>query len=734
MNPLAMTLVIGSLLGLFIWTARRRWALLEVGAPTWESRLTSIARRLRALWVYAFFQKKMRYYFWAGLAHNLIFAGFLVLLLRTLVLWGRGFDPSFNLWILGPETLLGQGYTFFKDIFACLVLLGISVFVYYRVIRPQKRMALSVEGLVILGIIATMMVSDFVYDGAALVLNTRVHEICAPSVTSALCGSVERVVAPLGPPPAEVSWHFFPEPAGSLFGVLLAGASTQLLLVLAHAGFWIHASLVLIFLNILPYSKHFHIITSFFNVFLGDLTERGRLRPLAPSTEALMEQVEKASELEDMGEARIGYARIDHFSWKDILDFYTCTECGRCSDNCPAALTGKKLSPKHFTLDLRDHLYSLQDTVMTGARPATSALGQALGTVNAESPRLATQDLVPEVIDPDVLWACTTCRACEDQCPVNITYVDKIVQMRRNLVTIRGDFPAELNKPFEGMETNGNPWNLSRLDRAKWSEGLNVPKAADHPSAPVLYWVGCAASYDDRAKKIARATVQLLQAAGVDFAILAEEESCTGDPARRAGNEYLFSMLAETNVETLRKYKAQGGVKTILTTCPHCFNTIKNEYPDFGERFEVVHHTDFLLGLLAEKKLEPKVPVRAQVAYHDSCYLGRYNDIYESPREILRQIGAEVREVENFNKNKGLCCGAGGAQMFMEEQNQDRVNVKRTKQLLDTGADTLTSACPFCMTMLTDGLKAESKEDQIQMLDVVELLAQACLPSEKSLS
>lgn len=734
MNPLAMTLVIGSLLGLFIWTARRRWALLEVGAPTWESRLTSIARRLRALWVYAFFQKKMRYYFWAGLAHNLIFAGFLVLLLRTLVLWGRGFDPSFNLWILGPETLLGQGYTFFKDIFACLVLLGISVFVYYRVIRPQKRMALSVEGLVILGIIATMMVSDFLYDGAALVLNTRVHETCSPSVTSALCGSVERVVAPLGPPPAEVSWHFFPEPAGSLFGVLLAGASTQLLLVLAHAGFWIHASLVLIFLNILPYSKHFHIITSFFNVFLGDLTERGRLRPLAPSTEALMEQVEKASELEDMGEARIGYARIDHFSWKDILDFYTCTECGRCSDNCPAALTGKKLSPKHFTLDLRDHLYSLQDTVMTGARPATSALGHALGTVNAESPRLATQDLVPEVIDPDVLWACTTCRACEDQCPVNITYVDKIVQMRRNLVTIRGDFPAELNKPFEGMETNGNPWNLSRLDRAKWSEGLNVPKAADHPSAPVLYWVGCAASYDDRAKKIARATVQLLQAAGVDFAILAEEESCTGDPARRAGNEYLFSMLAETNVETLRKYKAQGGVKTILTTCPHCFNTIKNEYPDFGERFEVVHHTDFLLGLLAEKKLEPKVPVRAQVAYHDSCYLGRYNDIYESPREILRQIGAEVREVENFNKNKGLCCGAGGAQMFMEEQNQDRVNVKRTKQLLDTGADTLTSACPFCMTMLTDGLKAESKEDQIQMLDVVELLAQACLPSEKSLS
>ncbi len=315
---------------------------------------------------------------------------------------------------------------------------------------------------------------------------------------------------------------------------------------------------------------------------------------------------------------------------------------------------------------------------------------------------------------------------------MNITYVDKIVQMRRNLVTIRGEFPAELNKPFEGMETNGNPWNLSRLDRAKWTEGLSIPTAAENPQAPVLYWVGCAASYDDRAKKIARATALLLKTAGVDFAILGEEETCTGDPARRAGNEYLFSMLAETNVETLKSYHEQGGVQTILTTCPHCFNTLKNEYPDFGQRFEVVHHTDYLLGLLAEGKLSASTPVKAKVVYHDSCYLGRYNGVYESPRQILEKIeGVELVEVE-ASRHKGLCCGAGGAQMFMEEQNADRVNVKRTNQLLATGADVLASACPFCMTMLTDGLKASTKEDTVKNLDVVELLAAACAPSPEA--
>jgi Fe-S oxidoreductase len=294
---------------------------------------------------------------------------------------------------------------------------------------------------------------------------------------------------------------------------------------------------------------------------------------------------------------------------------------------------------------------------------------------------------------------------------------------------VRNEFPTELNKAFQAMEVNGNPWNLSRMDRAAWSDGLDVKTFAENPKAEVLFWVGCAASYDDRAKKIARATTKLLKMANVDFAILGQEENCTGDPARRAGNEFLFVTLAEANAATLKGYKEQGGMKTVVTTCPHCFNSLKNEYPDLGITLEVVHHTDFLLGLLAEGKLEPINTVRGKIAYHDSCYLGRYNDIYESPREILRRIpGVEVVEAEYWNKSRGLCCGAGGAQMWMEEQNTNRVNVKRTLQLLDTGAKTVATACPFCMTMITDGIKSQSLETEIAQMDVAEILDKACEP------
>jgi len=292
---------------------------------------------------------------------------------------------------------------------------------------------------------------------------------------------------------------------------------------------------------------------------------------------------------------------------------------------------------------------------------------------------------------------------------------------------IRGEFPHSLQKPFQGMEVNGNPWNLSRMDRAAWSDGLDIPTFAEKPTAEVLYWVGCAASYDDRAKRIARATARLMKAAGVDFAILGQEESCTGDPARRAGNELLFATLAEGNAAVLNAYKEQGGVRQVVTACPHCFNTLKNEYPDFGAQLEVVHHTDFLLGLLAERRLTPSKPVRGRVVYHDSCYLGRYNDIYDSPREILKAIpGVELVEPDYWTKSRGLCCGAGGAQMWMEEQNQNRVNVKRTLQLVDTGAKTVASACPFCMTMLTDGLKSQSLEESIAQMDVAEILDLSC--------
>jgi Fe-S oxidoreductase len=750
MNPLGMALIIVTLNAVFAVSAWRRFNLLKVGAPTWETRLSELPKRLGLVWTFAFYQKKMRYYLAAGLAHQLIFLGFVVLLLNTLMLWGRGFYPPFNLFILGWEPFLGLPlgaiYGFFKDVFATLVLVGVAVFVYYRAIRPQKRMTLGNEAFIILGIISVMMLADFTYVGASSVLAHRFASECGGGATDFPCSAMATIIAPFAPAEGVLHWHFA-DPTGSLFALALSGLGSSTLVVLGHAGFWTHSTLVLIFLNLLPYTKHFHIITAIPNVFLGDTSPRGRLRPLAPTTEALMAAVEKATEGEDLLSARIGYARIEHFTWKDMLDFYTCTECGRCSDNCPAFTTGKMLSPKQFTLDLRNHLYSRQEEFLevggaavhhseqpAPSEPSVEASPQAPPETAASAEATAAApkvykplDLVPGVIHEDVLWGCTTCRACEEQCPVNITYVDKIVQMRRNLVVIKGEFPSQLGKPFEGMEGNGNPWNLARVDRASWSEGLGVKSCADKPDAEVLFWVGCAASYDDRAKKIARSTAQLLLAAGVDFAILAEEETCTGDPARRAGNEYLYSMLAETNAATLNGYKEKGGVKKIITTCPHCFNTLKNEYPDFGAKFEVVHHTDYMLELVALKKLKPTKPVRAKVVYHDSCYLGRYNDIYESPRAILQGIpGLELVEAEGVNKKKGLCCGAGGAQMFMEEQNSNRVNVKRTLQLLDTGATTIASACPFCMTMLTDGIKSQSKEETVRNMDVVEMLALSC--------
>jgi Fe-S oxidoreductase len=747
MSPTAMLTLIVAALAMFAWSASRRWQLLQIGRPAGE-RLDHLGARLRGTWRYAFRQEKMDYYNPAGVAHKLIFAGFVVLLFRTMVLWGRGFYPPFNLWVLSPARPLGQVYEFTKDILATLVVCGTLVFFYYRIVLKPRRMALSYEGLLIIGIIFTMMIADMTYDGASLALLLRKSALCAATpgaagvATAGQCAAIATITAPLAGDAWDGAWSPWPSPAGSLFATFFAHRTPATLVFLAQAGFWTHSTLVLLFLNLLPHSKHFHVITAIPNVFVRSLKPAGRLEPMAENTEKLMEKVGAAGEAPDPLALPVGVARIEHFTWKALLDFYTCTECGRCSDNCPAHRTGKILSPKHLTLALRDHLYGREDELVhhrpngttAAAVPAdsTATSGSTANATENGHPHPKPINLVPDLIHPDVLWACTTCRACEEQCPVLISYVDKIVDMRRSLVMVRGEFPHELAKPFQGMEANGNPWNLSRVDRSAWSDGLDVPTMSSKPTAPVLFWVGCAASYDDRAKKIARATARLLKQAGVDFAILGQEENCTGDPARRAGNEFLFATLAEGNAATVNGYREQGGARTVVTTCPHCFNTLKNEYPDFGLRVEVVHHTDYLLGLLAEGKLVPKNPVDGRVVYHDSCYLGRYNGVYDPPREILRRIpGVELVEAEYWTKQRGLCCGAGGAQMWMEEQNQDRVNVKRTLQLLDTGAKTLASACPFCMTMLTDGIKSKSLEDQVKQLDVAELLDKAC--EERSL-
>jgi Fe-S oxidoreductase len=694
-----MTLILVVLPGIFAWSAARRMRLatLGPGEPRFSIEGDELGKRIGDTLIYAFGQRKMPYYKGAGIAHILVFAGFLVLTINTLLLWGRGYDPSFDMFgVLSLDNPIGAAYSIVKEVMALLVVGGASVFVYYRTVNVQKRMTLSGEGLLILGIIITMMLADFLYVGASLAL----------------------VSAHTGVPA-----HFsLVEPVGSVVGLVLGGIGFEqgALTVLQHVGFWWHATLVLIFLNILPFSKHFHIITAIPNVFA-----RVRQPNKLPTIQDIEGKVER--------EEAIGFAKITDLSWKDVMDLYTCTECGRCSDNCPAYTTDKKLSPKHVTLALRDHLYACEPALINRG---TSAALPPVADGDVKNPEMHHADppkdayftpdrpvnLVPNVINPEVIWACTTCRACEEQCPVMISYVDKIVNMRRDLVMMKNEFPAELMNPFNGLETNGNPWNMSQMDRANWTEGLDVPLLSDKPDAKVLYWVGCAASYDDRAKKIARATVQLLKQAGVDYAILGTEETCTGDPARRAGNEYLFQTIAQQNVETLKGYGVEK--KKIVTTCPHCLNTLANEYPDFGGHYEVVHHSSYLQELIAQKKLVPKKSVDGKIVFHDSCYLGRYNDVYEAPRQVLKAIpGVQLQEVNYWNKNRGLCCGAGGAQMFMEEQNEKRVNVKRTLQLLDTGATTIASGCPFCMTMLTDGLKSQEKEEQIKQLDIAELLA-----------
>ena len=711
MNPFVMSAMLVFFLVLFAWSAAKRWVLATRGPsePRFGISGGDLGHRIDDTLVYAFGQKKMPYYKSAGIAHMFIFGAFMVLLLRVIMLWARGYDEDFDFFgVLSLQNPIGIGYNILKDFVGTACVLGTAVFFYYRLIPKPKRMSHSGEAFLILGIIAVMMIGDMIYDGASLVLHHQAEG------------------------EAGVHWLAI-EPVGSMWAILFAkmGLSESALNILLQAGFWAHGALPLIFLNILPYSKHFHVITAIPNVFARNLHPEA-----LPPIEDLEGKVER--------EEPIGFVKITDLSWKDVMDLYTCTECGRCSDNCPAYTTGKKLSPKHVTLALRDHLYACEPTLIyegtsseNPEKPAGEVHTHELhhGDPPKDAYNVPDQivDLVPNVIDPDVIWACTSCRACEEQCPVMISYVDKFVQMRRDAVMIKNEFPHELMNPFNGIETNGNPWNMSAMDRASWTDGLDVPFLTDKPDAQVLYWVGCAASYDDRAKKIARATVKLFQEAGVDFAVLGTEESCTGDPARRAGNEYLFQTVAEANVETLNGYNADK--KQIVTTCPHCFNTLANEYPDFGGKYDVVHHATFLEDLLKDGKLKPtkKLDKGGDIVFHDSCYLGRYNEVYDAPRNVLSAIpGVKLREPEYWTRNRGLCCGAGGAQMFMEEQNENRVNVKRTLQLLDTGAKTIASGCPFCMTMLTDGLKAQEKEDEIRQLDIAELLVEAIEIKEKA--
>ncbi|MBK9120893.1 MAG: (Fe-S)-binding protein [Phycisphaerales bacterium] len=691
-----MTLLLLVAFAGFSYTAWRRWRLLRVARRP-ESRCDRLGERVGGVLRYVLGQYRMPRYAAAGWAHVLVFAGFVVLLLNSILLWVRGFvppgSPVYDLWIFGVDQPLGAAYALLRDVFTVLVILGVVVFVWNRVVLRLTRLTLSSEGLLILGIIFAMMAADLVYEGV------EIHRH-------------------LGGPFVAVM------PFASLVAYMVGDNA-----VLWHLGFWLHAGLVLLFLNLLPYGKHFHILTVVPNIFARQLGPRGRLAPVAD----LEGRVER--------EETLGVKTLRDFSWKDMLDLYTCTECGRCSDQCPATRTGKLLSPKHLLIGLRDHAYLRERALVAPATNGSTAAGgpdieapgrphgvrgYTSGTAPADAVR-AHEALVPAWIDPEVLWGCTTCGACEEECPVLITYIDKIVGLRQNLAMEQGLVPSQLQQMFQALENAGNPYSFPNDRRAEWAAGLNVPLRSEKPDAEYLYWVGCGPSFDDRSRRIAQAFARLLQAADVDFAILGPEETCNGDPARRAGNEFLFQMLAQQNVATLQGYQ----VRKIVTTCPHCYNTLSHEYPDFGGKFEVVHHTELLAELLRSGRLKPVRPVPLELVYHDACYLGRHNGVYDAPRAVLAAIPGVALHEPVARRDRGMCCGAGGAQMWKEEESgAQRVNHARVEQLVTalpqarTVEQAVASACPFCKTMLTDGL-ADTARDNVRQLDVAEVLWEA---------
>ena len=444
--------------------------------------------------------------------------------------------------------------------------------------------------------------------------------------------------------------------------------------VLERVAVWAHVLIILSFLVYLPYSKHLHILVAAINVYFGRTRQRGRLEPID------FEVPEQ--------DVRFGTARAPDMTWKQMLDTVSCTECGRCQDVCPAYATDKALSPKLLIMAMRDNLLS-----------------------GASTP------IVPSAVTDDIVWDCVTCGACVRECPVNIEHIDHIIDLRRNLVMVESRFPEEAGAMLRDVDRTSNPWGKPQADRMQWAEGLGVRVLQAGEVAPeVLFWVGCAPAFDERARKAAVSTAKLMQEAGVDFAVLGPREACTGDPARRMGDEYTFQRLAGENVATLNR----AGVKKIVTTCPHCFNSIGNEYPDFGGRYEVVHHTEFLAELVRDGRLTP-APSDRTITYHDSCYLARHNDVRSEPRELVAAVGKPVEMPRN--RERTFCCGAGGARMWMEEKRGRPINQERVREAAATGAETLAVACPFCTVMLDDGVRETGAK--LQVFDLATLLHEA---------
>jgi Fe-S oxidoreductase len=685
MSPLltAAMLVVG--LAFFAFTMARR--LAPLAALREDVRWDRAGERVRTLLAFGFGQKRMpdRGERVPGVLHVLIFVAFLVLAIRTITMFGMGFaGADFHLPLLAEHAPLGRAYLFLKDLVVLGALVGVAGFLWRRLVTKPDRVTLSTEGVVILLFIAGLMLTDMAFDGGLVVLG------------GALGGPAAGAGAQLHPP-AFSPWA----PAGALGALALhgLGLSPGVTAAVAVVSLYLHLALILLFLNVLPYGKHFHIITALPNVFFARLPPAAALRKLDLEAE----------------DASFGTATVKDLSWKEAWDVYSCTECGRCQTHCPTYVTGKPLTHKEVNRAIRHHLGE-QATALTALARAKDA-----GTKEAA---LAALPPITAAVPPETFWACTTCGWCETACPVLIENVPRLVDMRRHQVLVESSFPDEASRVFKGIETQGNPWGIGSNRRAEWCADLDVPRASSGEPFEWLFFVGCAGAFDDRQKKVSRAIVRILRAAKVSFAILGEEETCTGDAARRLGNEYLFQLQAQASVETLNGY----GVKKILVQCPHCLNTLKNELPQFGGTYEVVHHAELVARLVAEGRLAPSTaPAKdlGAVTLHDPCYLARWNGITEAPREAIAAAGVSVREMPR-NRKEGFCCGAGGGRFWLEEKLGTRVNRNRVDEAaatLGAAGGTIATGCPFCLTMMKDGVADAGREETIRVLDVAEIVA-----------
>jgi Fe-S oxidoreductase len=646
-----------------------------------------IPARLVGLVEYALVQTKMFKDWRAGLMHAGIFWGFVLLTIGTANIVTGG---VIEMVLSAPfDGVLWTAISAVQNVVAVIVLLAIGWAFWRRLVSKPRRLTFNRDALVILAMIGGVVATEILAE--ALEFAAHGDEPGA-FVSAALAGPFRSV--------------FSPDVLAGLFAL----------------AWWAHIVLVAAFLVYLPFSKHLHIATAFPNIWYRKLAPRGELPQLDLERE----------------DATFGLKSLQDLGWKDLLDGFTCTECGRCQQACPAWNTGKPLNPKTFIMGLRDMSVEAEHGLDLIPNSPIVRETYDLGGAAPAAERM-TAPIVDDAIPYEAVWDCVTCGACVEACPVLIEHVDKIVGLRRNLVLEESRFPTELAGAFRGMEGQGNPWGQPATARLDWTKGLpfEVPTVADLAAADgldsleVLYWVGCAAAFDERNKRVARAFATCLDAAGIRFAVLGQEESCTGDPARRMGNDYVFQILASGNVETLNRYGM--GERTIVTACPHCFNTIGNEYGQLGGAFRVVHHSVFLQGLLADGRLRVADDGAAgSVTFHDSCYMARYNDVIAAPRDVLGSVpGLELREMEKSGKNT-FCCGAGGGRMWMEETRGTRINAERTRQALETGAATVATNCPFCMTMLKDGLAdaQSSGSGTVSARDIAEILAESLAPTQ----